>query len=156
ARRDETVGAEQDPSRRSDYERAVADYTAALKADPRHLPAYFGRALAQRALGDTDAADSDQRDAAFPSPAHLHRSQSAYVIRELALLLDPTGYTKSATERFTQLDADIRDRPNDPKPYIERAWAFVNYGESVRAMADYTKAIAVDSNFHDAWLWPGD
>jgi tetratricopeptide (TPR) repeat protein len=156
ARRDETVDTEQDQGRRGDYERAVADYTAALKADPSHLPAYFGRSLAHRALGDTDASDSDRRDAAFPSLRHLHRSQSAYFIREMALLLDPAGYTKSAIERFERLDADIRDRPNDPKPYLERAWAFVNYGESTRALADYTKAIAVDPNSVDAWMGRGD
>lgn len=156
ARRDETVGAEQDPSRRSDYERAVADYTAALKADAGHLPAYFGRSLAQRALGNTEASDSDRRDAAFPSLRDLHRSQSAYFIREQALLLDPAGYTKSTIEQFARFDADIRDRPNDPKPYVERAWAFVNYGESSRALADYSKAIAVDPNFVEAWQRRGD
>jgi len=156
SRRDETVGAEQDQGRRDDYQRAVADYTAALKLEPRHAAAFFGRALAQRALGNNDAADNDQREANFPNLAHLHRSQSAYFIREWALLLDPAEYTKSATERFARLDADVRERPNDPKPYVERAWAFVNFGESARALADYTKAIAVDPNFFEAWWQRGD
>jgi len=154
--RNETVDAEQDQSRRGDYERAVADYTAALKLDAQYLPAYFGRSLAHRALGDLDASDSDQRDAAFPSLRDLHRSQSAYFVRELALLTDPAGYLKSTIERFARLDAEVRDRPNDPKPYIERAWAFVNYGESARALADYTKAITVDPTSSEAWFRRGD
>jgi len=74
----------------------------------------------------------------------------------MALLINPTDYVKSAIERFAQLDAEVRDRPNDPKPYLERAWVFVNYGESARALADYTKAIAVDPNSVDAWRGRGD
>jgi tetratricopeptide (TPR) repeat protein len=156
AQRDEKVEPERDRLKRRDYQRAVADYTAAIKLDRFQRPAYYGRAQARYALGDNNkAAERDERDVGMPPP-YFHRSQSAFIVHVSAVLVEPANYTKSATERFAPLDADVRDRPNDPKPYVERAWAFVNYGQSARALADYTKAIAVDPNFVEAWQGRGD
>jgi tetratricopeptide (TPR) repeat protein len=149
--RDEKVEREHDRVKRRDYQRAVADYTAAIKLDRYQRPAYYGRAQARYALGDNNkAAERDERDVGMPPP-YFHRRESSFIVRQLALLADSANYTTTATERFAPLDANVRDRPNDPKPYVERAWAFVNYGQSARALADYTRAIAVDPNFVAAW-----
>src|SRR5262249_37838298 len=97
-RRDEPyTKAEQDQTRRGYYEQAIADYNRALVHNPNHLAAYFGRSLAHRALGDEDRARTDQRAADYPSPARLRRSQSAYAMRQFALVLDPEDYRRVAT-----------------------------------------------------------
>jgi hypothetical protein len=57
-------------------------------------------------------------------------------MREFALVLDSIGYRKAAS-RLTPLDEAIRQKSNDPRRYLERAWAFVNFGQSSRALADY-------------------
>jgi tetratricopeptide (TPR) repeat protein len=146
--RDATVGrgepytkTEQNETNKRHYEQAIASYNQALELNPRHLAAYFGRSLAHGVLGHDHAADNDRRAANFPGPRHIHRSQSAYVTRQFALVLDSQGYRKTASERFLPLDEAIRQSPNDPKPYLDRAWAFINYGQSARAIADYSQAI---------------
>src|SRR5262245_2883286 len=147
---------EQDQTRRGYYEQAIADYSRALALNPRHLAAYFGRSLAHRALGDEDRARTDQRAADYPSRARLRRSQSAYAMRQFALVLDPEGYRRVATERFAPLDEAIRQNTNDPRPYLERAWAFVNFGQSSRALADYDQAIRIDPNHAEAYRLRGE
>ena len=147
---------EQDQTRRGYYEQAIADYSRALALNPRHLAAYFGRSLAHRALGDEDRARTDQRAADYPSPARLRRSQSAYAMRQFALVLDPEGYRRVATERFASLDEAIRQKMNDPRPYLERAWAFVNFGQSSRALADYDQAIHLDPSHAEAYRLRGE
>jgi Flp pilus assembly protein TadD len=41
------------------FREAVADYDAALTADPTHPEALFGRNIARRRLGDRPGADAD-------------------------------------------------------------------------------------------------
>ena len=41
------------------YERATADFSQAIKLDPRHAAAYTNRALAERQMGANDAALTD-------------------------------------------------------------------------------------------------
>jgi tetratricopeptide (TPR) repeat protein len=41
------------------YDRAIADYTAALRIDPNYAVAYYDRGLAYRAKGDYDRAIAD-------------------------------------------------------------------------------------------------
>ena len=152
ARRGESyTKTEQDEVKKGHYQRAIANYNQALEASPRHFPAYFGRSLAHRALGHDRAADNDNSAAAFPNLRHLHRSQSAYVTRQLALLMDSEGYRKQASERFASVDEAIRRAPDDPKPYIDRAWAFINFGQSARAMADYAHAIRIAPDNAEAY-----
>ena len=64
-------------------------------------------------------------------------------MREFALVLDSIGYRRAASQ-FAPLDEAIRQKSNDPRPYLERAWAFVNFGQSSRALADYDQAIRID------------
>jgi len=47
--------------KRGEYEQAVADYTEAIRLDPRSPNAHLGRALAYRSLGDEESAFQDQR-----------------------------------------------------------------------------------------------
>jgi tetratricopeptide (TPR) repeat protein len=147
---------EQSETKKRYYEQAIANYNQALELNPRHLAAYFGRSLAHDALGHDQAAQKDREAAKFPGPRHMHRSSSAYVTRQFALVLDSDGYRKTASERFLPLDEAIRQKPNDPRPYLERAWAFVNFGQSRRALADYDQAISLDSNHAEAYRLRGE
>jgi len=155
-RRDEPyTKAEQDQTRRGYYEQAIADYNRALVHNPNHLAACFGRSLAHHALGSYDRAHSDKNAAQFPTVAHHTRTQSAYLMREFALVLDSIGYRRAAS-RFAPLDEAIRQKSNDPSPYLERAWAFVNFGQSSRALADYDQAIRIDPTLAEAYRLRGD
>jgi tetratricopeptide (TPR) repeat protein len=45
------------------YDTAIGDYTQAIRLDANFAYAFFNRALAERAKGDTAAADADQAEA---------------------------------------------------------------------------------------------
>jgi tetratricopeptide (TPR) repeat protein len=147
---------EQSKTKKRHYEQAIANYNQALKLNPGHLAAYFGRSLAHDALGHDHAAHNDREAAKFPGPRHLHRSQSGYVMRQLALVLDSEGYRKTASATFLPLDEAIREKPNDARPYLERAWAFINFGHSARAIADYTQAIRIAPDNTESYRLRGD
>jgi tetratricopeptide (TPR) repeat protein len=44
---------------RKDYDRAIADYSEAVKLDPQHADAYINRGTAYDSKGDNDAAAAD-------------------------------------------------------------------------------------------------
>jgi Flp pilus assembly protein TadD len=48
---------------KNDHGRAIADYTQAIKLDPKDANAYFGRGLAYDSLGDYKSATKDARKA---------------------------------------------------------------------------------------------
>jgi tetratricopeptide (TPR) repeat protein len=147
---------EQSETKKRHYEQAIANYNRALKLNPGHLAAYFGRSLAHDALGHDHAAHNDREAAKFPGPRHIHRSQSGYVMRQFALVLDSEGYRKRASATFLPLDEAIREKPNDARPYLERAWAFINFGQSARAIADYTQAIRIAPDNTEGYRLRGD
>jgi tetratricopeptide (TPR) repeat protein len=52
-----------------DYQHAIEDYDAVLKASPRLAPSLFGRAIAYAALGKNDLAKADLAAARDIDPA---------------------------------------------------------------------------------------
>ena len=62
---------------KGDYDRAIADYTEAIRLDPKHAKAYNNRALAYDAKGDFDKAIADLTEAikADPNYAQAHRNR---------------------------------------------------------------------------------
>src|SRR5205085_11925112 len=52
-----------------DYAHAIADYSEAIRLNPRYANAYFNRALAWDELGDHARAAADRAIASRPSPA---------------------------------------------------------------------------------------
>jgi tetratricopeptide (TPR) repeat protein len=55
--------------RMKDYQHAIEDYDAVLKASPRLAPSLFGRAIAYAALGKNDLAKADLAAARDIDPA---------------------------------------------------------------------------------------
>jgi len=52
-----------------DYAHAIADYSEAIRLNPRYANAYFNRALAYDELGDHVRAEADRAIASRPAPA---------------------------------------------------------------------------------------
>ena len=130
-----------DLSRKDEYARAIADYDRALRLNGTFQPALHGRELARLGSGEKNRVEDDLLLGGMVQ--HLHRSQAPFLMRQLAMLLDPDRYARMAADRFAPLDQAIRDHASDPQPYLERAWAFVNFGKLDFAIADYTRALAV-------------
>ena len=49
---------------KGDYDRAIADYTEAIRLNPKYVTAYYNRGLARAAKGDTAKADIIKGDIA--------------------------------------------------------------------------------------------
>jgi len=55
-------------SSKGDYDRAIADYTEAIKLDPTFARAYYNRGFAKRAKGDSANASADIAKAMLLNP----------------------------------------------------------------------------------------
>jgi tetratricopeptide (TPR) repeat protein len=139
-----------DLSKKDEYARAIADYDRALRLDGGYQAALHGRELARLGSGENNRAEGDLLLGGLFQ--HMHRSQAPFLTRQLAMLLDSEMYTRMAAERFAPLDGAIRQNPNDPQLYLDRAWAFVNFGKLDFAIADYTQALAIDPDNAKAYI----
>jgi tetratricopeptide (TPR) repeat protein len=139
-----------DLSKKAEYGRAIADYEQALRLDPGFQAALHGRKLAGLASGEVNRVEGDLLLGG--AIQHMHRSQAPLVMRQLAMLLDSEMYMRTAIQRFAPLDRAIRDNPNDSQLYLDRAWAFVNFGKFNFAIADYTQALGIDPDNAKAYI----
>jgi tetratricopeptide (TPR) repeat protein len=139
-----------DFSKKDEYARAIADYDHALRLDGGRQAALHGRELARLGSGEKNRVEGDLLFGGVIQ--HMHRSQAPLLMRQLAMLLDSEMYTRMAAERFAPVDRAIRDNPNDPQLYLDRAWAFVNFGKFNFAIADYTQALGIDPNNAKAYI----
>src|SRR5262249_24124663 len=133
-----------DLSKKDEYTRAIADYEHDLRLDGGFQAALHGRELARLGSGEMNRVEDDLLMGGLIQ--NMHRSQASLVMRQLAMLLDSEMYTRMAAERFALLDRAIRDDPNDPQHYLDRAWTFVNFGKFNFAIVDYTQALGIDPN----------
>lgn len=116
-----------------EHERAVADYTAALRLDPRFAaPAHNNRGLARKEGGDLDGAIADYSQSIRLDP----RSASAHNNRGLAR--QDRGDLDRAIADFTQA---IRLNGRSAAAYANRATAYKAKGLHDQAIADYTEAL---------------
>lgn len=139
-----------DFARKDEFARAITDYDHALRLDGGFQAARHGRELARLGSGEKNRVDEDLLLGGLMQ--HRHRSQAPLLMRQLAMLLESEAYMRMAAETFAPLDRAIRDNPNDPQLYLDRAWAFVNFGKFNFAIADYAQAIQIDPNNARAYL----
>jgi len=139
-----------DRSKKDEYARAIADYDNALRLDGVYRAALHGRELARLGSGENNRVEDDLLLGGLIQ--HMHRSQADFLMRQLAMLLDSEMYMRMAAERFAPLDKAIRDNPNDPQLYLDRAWGFVNFGKSDFAIVDYTQALVIDPDNAKAYI----
>jgi tetratricopeptide (TPR) repeat protein len=130
---------------KGDLDRAVADYTQAIKIDPKYSEAYSSRGWSLFNRGDVDRAFSDYNEAIRLKPTS-------------ALALTRRGYAwyeKGDTPRaFADYDEAIRLGPE--RPYYERGNAWYDLGEFDRAIADYDQYISLHPDFANAYQRRGD
>ena len=91
------------------YPEALAEFDAALKINPRHAPAYLGRALALMGLNDVQGALQT-----FDEALH-HRPDFAAVHANRGILLDRLGRHEEALgdyRRALELDPELGEGPD--------------------------------------------
>jgi tetratricopeptide (TPR) repeat protein/S1-C subfamily serine protease len=128
------------------YERAIQDFSAALRRDPRHAPAWSERGRAHGLLGALDRALADCDRAVRLDP----RLASAYAHR--AAVRCDRGEAGRALKDCAEA---LRLAPRLAIAYVARARARLLQGDAERALADAGEAIWLDRNLSGAYLVRG-
>jgi len=125
-----------------DYERAIRDFTQALRLDPDMPGAYNSRGLAHFARTDYDQAIAD-----FTQAINLDSNYAAAYYNR-ALVYASKGNYDRAIDDYNQA---IRLNPKDDWTYNNRGIAYYNKEDYDRAIQDYTKAISLNPNNAEAY-----
>jgi tetratricopeptide (TPR) repeat protein len=133
-------------SKAGDYDKAIVEYTEAIRLDSKNAWAFFNRAIAYEHKGDTDKAladyDEDIRlDSGNPSP---------YVNR--GTIYDDKGEYDKAIADYNEA---IRLDPKDVDAYFDRGLAYRHKAEYEKAVANYTRAIEIKANYDAAYFSRG-
>jgi len=121
-------------------DRAIADYTQAIKLDPKFVQAYAIRGYTFSQQGRYDRAIADYTQAIKLDPKLVQ----VYVNRARAYRLK--GDIDRAITDYTQV---IQLDPKFAPAYYNRAIAYRMKGETDRAIADYRQAIKLNPRFTD-------
>ena len=130
-------------NQKSDYDRAIADYTAASKADPLDLVAFHGLGEAFRLKGDYSSAVANYTEAirlGGKDPSTFRGRGLAY-----AAMKDESD---NAIQDF---NTALKLNPNYASVYYNRGTVYSDKGDIPRAIQDFDQAIRLDPADPTPW-----
>ena len=132
--------------RKGQTDRAIADYTQAIKLDPKYAGAYNNRGIAYRRKGQYDRAIADYTQAIKLNPKYA----GAYNNRGYAY--DDKGQYDRAIADY---DKAIGLDPKYAMAYKNRGNVYLSKGDHDAAMRDYNQAIALNPHaaMHNGIAW---
>ena len=114
-----------------EFDKAISNYTEAIRLDPKAAKAYVGRGEAHWSKGNFDCAIADCTEAIRLNP----RDTAAY---------DGRGMAFARKQEFDKAIADcteaIRLDPIDGRMFWDRGWVYPLKGDKSRAADDYAQA----------------
>ena len=127
---------------KNDYEKAIADYTEALRLNPQLAKAFLNRALAHFNLKDFDTAIADNTQAIKINP----RYAEAYHNRG-------TAYARQGNydAGLADINRAIKLNPRLAEAYFSRGVINNALGNNDRAIADYSLAVKLDPQLGKAY-----
>jgi len=128
---------------RKDYDKAIADYTQAIRIDPKFATAYSNRGSAHGMKGEYDKAIADYSKAIELNPGIMY----LYLNRGSAYF-DKGDYDMAMADYNLQLRID----PNLAYAYTGRGNVYQKRNDLDRAMIEHNRAILLDPNFAVAYL----
>jgi tetratricopeptide (TPR) repeat protein len=129
------------------FQRAIEDYTQAIRLESNNEKAYISRGSTYNAIADFDRAIADFNQAIRLNPDY----DGAYINRGNAY--HGKGNYDSAINDYNQA---IRIKPNNPMAYTNRGVEYSVKGDYDRAIADYNQAIRIDPNHANAYSSRGN
>jgi tetratricopeptide (TPR) repeat protein len=121
---------------KKDLDRAIADYTQAIRTDRSYATAFVNLGMVWRDKGEIDRALANFNEAIRVNP----RSAFAYNNRGLAW-----RQKRELDRAIADFSEAIRLDPNYTLAYQNRANGYRDKGDLDRALADYTSALGLDS-----------
>ena len=131
---------------KGNYDRAIAEYTEAIRLNPNLTAAYANRGVVYHEKGDYNRAITDYTEAIRLNP----NEADYYNIRGIAY--ENKGDYDRAIADHTQA---IRLAPNNADTYDWRGQAYYNKGDYDRAIADFTQQMRLEPNTASAYNWRG-
>jgi tetratricopeptide (TPR) repeat protein len=124
-------------------EKAVADFTEAIRLSPKFAEAYSRRAAAYESLGQMEKALADCNQAVKLDPkytdTYANRGKAYARLGQLADALSDFGKA-------------IELNPKIAAAYSNRGTAYARLGQLANAIADYTKAIELNPKYAEAYF----
>ncbi|PPD10201.1 MAG: hypothetical protein CTY36_00890 [Methylocystis sp.] len=128
---------------RSEFDRAVADYSRALRLDKKFAPAYSGRGRAYRGKGDPDKALAD-----FDAAVRLDSKSSQLRIDRGAIHEAKGNFDRAIAD----YDKAIERAPFSAPAHNARGRAFLAKHAFDDPVANFSKAIELNPHFAEAFL----
>ncbi|MGB3760566.1 MAG: tetratricopeptide repeat-containing serine protease family protein [Rivularia sp. (in: cyanobacteria)] len=124
-------------SENQNYKGAIADYTQAIKLNPKYEEAYLKRGLNHAYLYDYQRAIADYNQAIKLNPNY----EEAYIKR---------GYSRSNFKDVKGAIADytqaLKINPSNSETYLIRGLAWNQLKDSKKAIADYNRVLQLEKN----------
>ena len=112
---------------RKEYDKAIGDFTEAIRLDPNYTLAYFNRGLAYDYRGNYDKAVSDYNEAIGLEPNFV----PSYFNRGIAY-----GHQRNYERAVSNYTQAIRLEPNYASAYYGRGYAYQEQGNFDEAISD--------------------
>ena len=125
-----------------DYNKAIIEFSEAIRLDAHFTPAYLGRANAYSNQGNLDEAIRDYCEVIRLEPNHA----IAYYNR--GAIYQHKGKFRKA---FSDYNEAIRLDPNFAPAYNNRGVVYGHKGAFNKAISDFTEAIRLDPNYAIAY-----
>jgi tetratricopeptide (TPR) repeat protein len=125
------------------YDRAIADFTQAIRIDPDYAKAYYERGVAHLRKTDYDRSIVDFNQVIRLDPDY------ALAYNDRGLAYDNKGDPDRAIADYNQV---IRLDPDYALAYNNRGLAYDNKGDPDRAIADYNQAIRLNPDYANAYI----
>ena len=126
---------------KKDNDKAIADFTEAIRLDPPFATAYLNRGLALQAKNEPDKAIADYTEALRLNPGYVRAMQER-------------GRAWSSKKDYDKAIADfneaIRLDPSDAWAFDQRGLAWEAKKDPGKAIADFKEALRLNPRYH----WP--
>ena len=122
---------------RENYDRAIADFTEAIRLTPDNAEILYDRGLAHKKLGDDDSALSDYGSAVAIKPDY----SEAYC--ELGMI---RTRRRQHQEAIADFDQAIAYKPAYAEAYYRRSFCYHRLGNEEQARADFNKSAQLGFN----------
>jgi len=125
-------------NQRKEYDRAISDYSEAIKLDPQYANAFLNRGMAHGLKGDSDASAAD-----FGRVIDLKPDDPlAYYNRGYIRCWQKHDYDGAIADLGKAIDLGRKDAPT----YLYRALAYQGKKDYRRAIADYDEGLKLAPN----------
>jgi tetratricopeptide (TPR) repeat protein len=127
---------------KGDLDKAIAEFSAAIRLDPSNSLALFDRAGAYRAKGELEKSVEDLNKYILLNPTN------DLAFKGRAAVFDAKGEFDKAISDWSE---GLRLNPNDATALAMRGQCYYSTGRFNEALKDYHRAINLDPNNEIAW-----